>query len=199
MMNDKPELELICDSRNGDRDAMTELFRRHYTSSIQVARRILPFRDEYADAVQSAYLSAFLKFNSFRGESSFKTWITKIVMNQCLMRLRGPGKDRAYVCLDDAVTAKANLMCSTPEELASRAETSSALANAAAGLPKPMREVFIRCAVSGFSVQDAATALGLSETAAKSRLFRARLHMRRALKANWNDSRRRSGASTALR
>ena len=72
-MPDKPELQLITDSRNGDMEAIAELFRRHYPVSVNVARRILPARDESSDAVQSAYLSAFRNFNSFRGDSSFKT------------------------------------------------------------------------------------------------------------------------------
>src|SRR5207244_10978775 len=70
---EKPEPELIVDARNGDLDAMTELFRRHYSHSVTVARRMLPARDEFLDAVQSAYLSAFRQFQSFRGEASFKT------------------------------------------------------------------------------------------------------------------------------
>ena len=89
---EKPEPELIVDARNGDLDAMTELFRRHYSHSVTVARRMLPAREEFLDAVQSAYLSAFRQFQSFRGEASFKTWITRIVLNQCLMHLRDPGQ-----------------------------------------------------------------------------------------------------------
>jgi len=54
---------------------MAELFRRHYTHSISVARRMLPAFEEFLDAVQSAYLSAFRSFQSFRAEASFKTWI----------------------------------------------------------------------------------------------------------------------------
>src|ERR1700747_1451562 len=87
-LNEKPEAELVCDARNGNGEAMAELFRRHYPHSIAVARRILPAQEEFLDAVQAAYLCAFRKFQSFRGAASFKTWITRIVLNQCLMRLR---------------------------------------------------------------------------------------------------------------
>ena len=82
------EQQLISRARNGDEDAIAELFRRHYTHSISVARRILPSQEESLDAVQSAYLSAFRNIQSFREEASFKTWITRIVQNQCLMHLR---------------------------------------------------------------------------------------------------------------
>lgn len=87
-MSHRPELQLITDARNGDRDAMAELFRRHHPLLIRVARRILPACDEYSDAVQSAYLSAFRNFKSFRGDSSFRTWITQIVINQCRRHLQ---------------------------------------------------------------------------------------------------------------
>src|SRR5271165_1395526 len=72
-MPDKSELQLIIESRTGDREAIAELFRRHYPLSIRVARRMLPVRDESLDVVQSAYLSAYRNFNSFRADSSFKT------------------------------------------------------------------------------------------------------------------------------
>src|ERR1700688_2253395 len=97
---EEPERELISQARNGDEDAMVELFRRHYTHSISVARRILPAQEEFLDAVQSAYLSAFRNFRSFRAEASFKTWITRIVLNQCLMRLREPHRHRVTLSLD---------------------------------------------------------------------------------------------------
>src|SRR5260370_42461846 len=85
---EEPESDLISEARNGDEGAMAELFRRHYTHSVAVARRILPAQEEFLDAVQSAYLSAFLNFQSLRAEASFKTWITRIVRDHCLMRLR---------------------------------------------------------------------------------------------------------------
>src|SRR5580704_15574821 len=101
VLNETLEPQLICDARNGDSDAIAELFRRYYTQSIAVARRILPAQEEFLDAVQSAYLSAFRKFPSFRAEASFKTWITRIVLNQCIMRLREPHRRRITLSLDE--------------------------------------------------------------------------------------------------
>ena len=69
-LNDTPEPQLVGDARNGNRNAISELFRRHYTRSIAVAHRILPAQEEFLDAVQSAYLSAFRNFQSFRGDAS---------------------------------------------------------------------------------------------------------------------------------
>jgi RNA polymerase sigma-70 factor, ECF subfamily len=152
---EKPEPELVVDARNGDLDAMTELFRRHYSHSVTVARRMLPAREEFLDAVQSAYLSAFRQFQSFRGEASFKTWITRIVLNQCLMHLRDPGSHRIVLSLDEVgLGGTLPLMAVdslTPEEIAVREELARAIANAVATLPKPLNDVFTRCSVSGLN------------------------------------------------
>src|SRR5580693_4368558 len=100
---EESESELISEARNGDEGAMAELFRKHYTHSIAVARRILPAQEEFLDAIQSAYLSAFRHFQSFRGDASFKTWITRIVLNQCIVRLREPYRRQITLSLDEPV------------------------------------------------------------------------------------------------
>lgn len=144
--------------------------------------------DEALDAVQSAYLSAFRNLDSFRGESSFKTWITRIVTNQCLMRLRERARGH-FVELDaagiDAVTFPIADRAPTPEDLALRKELRSALADAAGRLPERLREVFLRYTLSGFSLEETASALGLTIPATKTRLFRARTRIRSRLKAIW--------------
>jgi RNA polymerase sigma-70 factor (ECF subfamily) len=182
-----PELELIAAARNGDEDAMAELFRRQYPYSIAMARRMLPAQEEYLDAVQSAYLSAFRNFQSFRAEATFKTWITRIVLNQCLMHLREPGLRRITLSLDQSDHGDAMPVTAahspTPEDLALRAELNRAVADAAAVLPKRLNDVFTRCTISGLSIQDTAQALGLTVQATKTRLFRARCLVRQKLQA----------------
>jgi len=181
----QPESELIDRSRTGDAEAMSELFRRCYPYSIAVAHRILCVHEDSLDAVQSAYLSAFQHFNSFRGEASFKTWVSRIVQNQCLMRLREPARHRVAISLDDpglngdVITASEN--GSWPEEIAFQGEISREVTNAAAMLPRLLRDVFTRCALDGLSIRDTAQSLGLTVPATKTRLFRARSLMRRRL------------------
>jgi RNA polymerase sigma-70 factor (ECF subfamily) len=184
-LNETPETHLVGDARNGNRDAIAELFRRHYPYSIAVARRILPAQEEFLDAVQSAYLSAFRNFQSFRGDASFKTWITRIVLNQCLMRLREPHRHRITLSLDplgrDGAPPSIAVDSRTPENLALRAEIESAVADAVSKLPKALSDVFTRCSVSGLSIRDTAEALGLTVQATKTRLFRARSQLRHEL------------------
>jgi RNA polymerase sigma-70 factor (ECF subfamily) len=168
-----------------NREAMAELFRRHYPHSIAVARRMLPAQEEFLDAVQSAYLSAFRNFQSFRGDASFKTWITRIVLNQCLMRLREPRRHRITHSLDllgrAGAPASIAVDSRTPENLALRAEIESAVTDAVSKLPKALSDVFTRCSVFGLSIRDTAEALGLTVQATKTRLFRARSQLRQQL------------------
>ena len=184
-LNETPEPQLVGEARNGNRDAIAELFRRHYTHSIAVARRILPAQEEFLDAVQSAYLCAFRNFQSFRGDASFKTWITRIVVNQCLMRLREPRRHRLTLSVDflgrDGAPPTLAVDSRTPENLALRAEIESAVADAVSKLPKGLSDVFTRCSVSGLSIRDTAEALGLTVPATKTRLFRARSQLRQEL------------------
>ena len=186
-LNETPEPVLIADARNGVRDAMAELFRRHYPHSIATGRQILPPQGEYLNAVQSAYLSAFRKFQSFREEATFKTWITRIVVNKCLTCLREPGRRRIVLSLDRPDRRGALPVVAAqspkPEDLALRAEIYSVVVRAAAKLPEPQRDVFTRCGISGLSIRDASEALGLTVPVTKIRLFRERCLMRRKVRA----------------
>jgi RNA polymerase sigma-70 factor, ECF subfamily len=179
-MHDTSEFELIAGSRAGDLDAMGELFRRHYASSIGVARGFLPSQEEFLDAVQSAYLAAFRNFHMFRGEASFKSWITRIVINQCLMRLRQPAR-RLSISLDHSSSSGSAApivdRAPTPEDLVRRAEIREMVADATSKLPGLLRDV-TRCSLSGLSLQETAQQLGVTVEAAKTRLFRARSRMR---------------------
>ena len=185
-MHDKPELQLIADFRNGDVDAIAELFQRHYASSLKVARRILQGRDESRDAVQSAYLSAFRNFASFRGESSFKTWITKIVTNQCVMYLRRSSRQRRCVSWDDSFPGSAPAVVvdrgPTPEEFVRNAEIHQRVVDSVGKLPRPLRDAFVLSKISGLSIAETAMALGLTVSATKTRIFRARYFMRSELR-----------------
>jgi RNA polymerase sigma-70 factor (ECF subfamily) len=163
---EKAEPDLIAEARNGDQGAMAELFRRHYRHSIAVARRLLPAQEEFLDAVQSAYLSAFPHFRSFRAEASFRTWITRIVLNQCLIHLRTRRRQRIAMSLDEADVDGARPTVAagspTPEDVALRAEIDRIVADAAAKLSKYMGDVFTRCSISGFSARLWKRSLALS-------------------------------------
>jgi RNA polymerase sigma-70 factor (ECF subfamily) len=192
-MPPKRESELIAAAQRGDQAAIAELFELHYPSSLCAARRILRSEEESQDAVQSAYLSAFRHLHKFRGDAAFKTWITRIVTNHCLMRLRQPWVRIKWIDLDSlTANGKSSRLASpapSPETSAFRREIASALADAASGLPKRLFEVFHLYAVSGLSLKQVAVTMGLTLPAAKSRLFRANARMRQRLRPVWSNAR----------
>ena len=178
--------ESIADGLIGAKQDLSELFERHYSSSIRVARRILGSDEEAFDVVQSAYLAAFQHLGSFRGDAQFKTWITRIVMNQCFNYLRRPERRRVLTNPDEKEIRAAELALAhrtpTPEDLVWRQQVARALSDAAAKLPKYLRDVYTLCYSGGFRVREAAAMLGLTMPTAKTRLFRAQHRMRSALR-----------------
>jgi RNA polymerase sigma factor (sigma-70 family) len=185
----KPELELIAHSRQGDQVALSELFTRHYQPCLRLARGILHSEDESRDAVQSAFVSAFEHLYDFRGESSFRTWLSRIVINRCMVERRTPWRRATWIYLDEAPAGRGadSLRCDepTPEKSAYSREIHSALTAAVSLLPGNLREAFTLYCVSGFSVKEVAATLGLSQAAAKTRVFRARAKVRSHLKPVW--------------
>jgi RNA polymerase sigma-70 factor (ECF subfamily) len=191
-MLQKSEPELIDAGKRGDTAAIAELFERHYPSSLDVARRILRSEEESQDAVQSAYFAAFRNLHGFRGDAAFKTWITRIVTNYCLMRLRQPEIRTRWINLDTLSANQGSLLAShapSPEKSAFCEEIAAALSAAASALPKSLCEVFHLHANSGLSLKEVAAEMGLTLPAAKSRLFRANARMRKRLQPIWSNTR----------
>src|SRR5271170_6949569 len=139
-MRETPEAELIAISKQGHQEAIAELFRRHYPSSLRLAAGILRQRDDAQDAVQTAYFLAFRRLEHFRGEASFKTWISRIVLNCSLRQLRDPARRAIWVELEDRNGVQgADLLASqtpNPERSTSCAEMAAALSKAVGRLPK---------------------------------------------------------------
>jgi len=185
-MHQYADSELIAEGRNGNTQALSALFERHYSSSIRVARRILGSDEQVFDAVQSAYLAAFEHFPSFRGEAQFNTWITRIVKNECFMYLRRPERRNFRTNPDENETIAAEVTLArrtpTPEDLAWGREVDTALSDAAGKLPKRLQDVYILCGIAGLHIREAAAMLGLTMAATKARLFRARHQVRSSVR-----------------
>jgi RNA polymerase sigma-70 factor (ECF subfamily) len=176
---------LVAQSRMGDQDAMAELVRRHYSTSMRVARSILRNESEAEDAVQTAYSAAFRHLDSFREDARFATWITRIVVNQSIMRLR---RLRRANCVSlEELTAERTLTRfltshdPNPEDAAGRRETSMVVLRAVGKLPQTLRKAYTLHAVKGLPLDQVAGKLGLTVAAAKTRVFRARTALRTRL------------------
>lgn len=88
---------ILKDCKRGDQKAQTTLYRQYVKAMYSTAFRMLQQADKAEDAVQEAFIKAFVMLNSYRGESAFGSWLKRIVINEALMILR---KEKSLISLD---------------------------------------------------------------------------------------------------
>jgi RNA polymerase sigma-70 factor (ECF subfamily) len=189
MLSGYGEDELVIRAQQSDDAAFGELMRRTSASSLRLAMSILRDRQEAEDEVQNSYLNAWRHVGRFQREAKFSTWMSRIVANQCLMRLRklrGPGGSR-FVYFDDAGSddelrpMEVADQCATPEVSLSVKEFSGLLQQEIGRLPPLLKRVLVLRDVEELSTSEVAGRLGISPPAVKSRLLRARAELRNRL------------------
>lgn len=185
----RDDASLLDRVRAGD-PASTEAFvRQHGPQMLAVARRYFRAEQDAEDAVQDAFLSAFRSLGDFAGQSQTSTWLHRIVVNACLMRLRSARRRPAQSieALLPVFDETGHQRRPTPpwRELPSRAAESAELRRAVRAaieeLPEPYRVVLLLRDIEELDTQTAAEALGLSVPAVKTRLHRARQALRTLL------------------
>ncbi len=166
---------LVASVLAGEPMALERLMRANNRRLFRTARSILHDDAEAEDAVQDGYINAYQALGSFRGQSSLATWLTRIVVNQALSRLRG----RAAAGGEDAAATDRPAPASeTPEAIAMRRQLHRLIESSIDHLPDGCRAVFMLREIEGLGVADTALSLGISEAAVKTALFRARQHLR---------------------
>jgi RNA polymerase sigma-70 factor (ECF subfamily) len=179
------EAKLIERLRASDLDALGELYAWLGGAMLTLARSMLHDHDEANDVVEEALLRVRRAAPGFRGPRGLRTWTLRIVANLCRDALRrrrfsaGPPED-----LDPHVAAG---LSTTPvegwDERMDQAVLLAALERAIAALPEEQREAVVLRDRMGLSYAEVAEALGISESAVKSRLFRARETLKLKLRA----------------
>jgi RNA polymerase sigma-70 factor, ECF subfamily len=172
---------LVRSGLGGDREALDALFARYTRPLYQTALRLLGNPEDAEDALQDGMLSAVRNLERFEGRSKFSTWLTRIVINAALMRLRSE-RARPAVSLDQDDPGQRELTLAgrlpdpapDPEETCAREEQFEILRQSLTALPPPLRSAVWLRDVKGLSTAEAAQALGLSEGTLKSQLHRAR-------------------------
>jgi RNA polymerase sigma-70 factor (ECF subfamily) len=151
----------------GDPDAFAEIVRRHRDRLWAVALRTVGDREEAADALQDALLSAYRAAERFRGDSAVTTWLHRIVVNACLDRMRRR-QSRPTVPLPETDV--------TPAPASDR-DTAIVVREALATLPAEQRAALVLVDVQGYAVAEAAEILGVAEGTIKSRCARGRARL----------------------
>ena len=172
---------MIQRAQAGDPAALDFIFARHSGPLYQTALRLLGNAQDAEDALQDGLLSAYRNLGRFEGRSRFSTWLTRIVINAALMRLRS---QRAHptTSLDQEDPEQKELSLSTrltderpsPEEIYAGKERFEIFERKLKALPPALQTAVWLRDVEGLSTEEAAEVLGLSQGTLKSQLHRAR-------------------------
>ena len=181
-----PDETLVKMAQVGDNSAFAELVVRHHNNCSKLAFSILRDKSDAEDEVQNACWKAYEHIGQFQQDSKFSTWLTRIVVNQCLMRLRQTRRAR-FLYMDDVAvkgqhaTVELRDTTMSPEAELGQREVASMLKDEISRIPPLLRNIFVLRDVQELPMQDVAERLGISVAAAKSRLLRARLELRHRL------------------
>ena len=175
---------LVSMAKSGDVNAFFELIKRHADKVFQATYRVTRNRQDAEDALQEAFLNAFTHMKDFEGRSSFSTWLTRIAINSALMILRK--KRNCHDTPIDSVDDRAGIFATweprspmdDPESHYVRGERHKLLRKAIHQLPPVYREVIQLRQAKEPSLREIAQSLGITVSAVKSRLSRARSALR---------------------
>lgn len=183
------EAALVERLRAGDNAAYEQMVRQTIGPLLATARRMLGREDEAQDSVQEAYLSAFRSLAKFEGGSRLSTWLHRITINACLMRLR-TRRRKPETAIDELLPTFSDdghqTKASTPwDDRAGgrlvQSETRALVREFIEQLPEPYRNVLLLRDIEELSTQQTAQQLEISESAVKTRLHRARQALRELL------------------
>ena len=170
----------------GDPTAFARLMRRFNRRLYRLARAIVGNDAEAEDALQEAYLHAYRCLGQFRGDASLATWLSRLVVNECLGRMRRSARRQSVIPLtpspdDGELEAVPSDEVGAPDAAADRAQMKAILERRIDALPEAFRAVFVLRSVEELSVEETAECLGIPAETVRSRHFRARSLLREAL------------------
>jgi RNA polymerase sigma factor (sigma-70 family) len=183
---DETDEALVAAAKLGDHPAFVELWTRYSNTAFKIVYRVTGNRDDAEDAIQDAWMRAYVHLKTFDGRAKFSTWLTRIAINSALMILR---RNRAHseISLDRSADSEtwrqwelADKRANTEERYA-RKEVEGHLSRAIHRLRPALRTVIEIQQLHDGSVKEIAEVAGISVAAVKSRLLRARGVLRRSL------------------
>ncbi|MGL5166960.1 MAG: RNA polymerase sigma factor [Afipia sp.] len=174
------DVDLVRRAIARDGDTFRLIMQRYNQRLYRIARGILRNDGEAEDVVQEAYVRAFTHLDSFRGDSSLATWLSRITINEALGRLRMQRPTVDIVTFESQRTPAEIIQfpltskSDDPERTMAQRQLLQLVEQATDNLPEVYRVVFITRVIEGMSVEDTAEILGLRPETVKTRLHRAR-------------------------
>src|SRR5665213_1755041 len=182
------DLALVRKAQAGDQSAFARLIGPHMRETYHVALKITHNREDAEDVSQQALLNAYTHMDQFQGNSRFSTWLTRIAINEALMKVRKRRSEDHYLSYDDGQEDGANPVdmlragdTFDPDVLYTRAENQRVLREAIGGLRVTSQVVISLLGLEERRTKEAAKVLNLSQSAVKTRLARARQQLRESL------------------
>ena len=183
----RDEAQMIASILAGNSQAFHELIRPYERSVYVMALSLLKNEADAEDAAQEAFLKAYRNLAGFRAEAKFSTWLISIVLNEARSRLRRKSAVKME-SLDEPQDEQGHVSPALlrdwreiPSEAVERHEVRVLLQEAISDLPPIYREIFLLRDVEELSIDESATALGISISAVKVRLHRARIMLQKKL------------------
>jgi RNA polymerase sigma-70 factor (ECF subfamily) len=184
------DLSLVRKAQAGDQKAFAELVERYQRKAYAVALGLVRDREEAMDVAQEAFVKVYKYLDHFKGDSSFYTWLYRIVVNLCIDRRRRKGADPGdQVEFDEAVRNEAesevgvlgSRLGTNPQKAALRQELMQKIEAALEQIPEKHRAILLLREVEGMSYEDLAQTLKIRKGTVMSRLFHARKKMQSLL------------------
>jgi RNA polymerase sigma factor (sigma-70 family) len=181
------DVDLVFAAQSGDPMAFGELWKRYSRKMFATIVKITRNYEDAEDALQESFLKAYMHLRDFRGKSKFSSWMTSIAINSALMSLR-KRRSRPTFSIDDSDSdhsAGYREPASgeqSAEELYIRQEQGRNIGDAITRLHPPLRGVVEIHLAQGTGVDETAATAGISLSAAKSRLMRAKNEIRRSMR-----------------
>lgn len=188
-MTDMREQKWVAAAREGDQEAFEELVRLYEKRVLALTQRMCRNPEDAAEAAQEAFFAAWQGLKSFRGDSSFSTWLYRLASNACVDLLRREGKRQTAVSLDDEdLNLELPASIPSPQEEAERRELGERIEEGLRALPPPLREALVLREVQELRYDEISEVLGLDIGTVKSRISRGRKKLRGFLLASGNFS-----------
>ncbi len=180
------DASLIRSVLAGEPAAFELLMRRYNRRLYRLARAVLRSDEEAEDALQEGYLSAFRSIAQFRQDSALSTWLSRLVLNECLGRLRRSVRRQNVIPMVSSNTSmEMNAMAADdaelPDQVLGRAQMRALLERKLDALPESFRVVFVLRSVEDLSVEETAQCLNIPTGTVRSRYSRAKSLLREAL------------------
>jgi len=183
------EQKWVAAAREGDQEAFAELVRLYEKRVLALTQRMCRNPEDAAEAAQEAFLAAWQGLKSFRGDSSFSTWLYRLASNACVDLLRREGKRQADASLDDEdLNLDIPSSLPSPQEEAERRELRERIEEGLRALPPEYRAALVLREIQQLRYDEISEALGLDIGTVKSRISRGRKRLRSFLLERGNFS-----------